>query len=44
MNNKIKSSILTSTLLVSTLGANIDLGTVTVYSATKSEQSIKDIT
>jgi len=44
MNNKIKSSILASTLVVSTLGANIDLGTVSVYSATKSEQSIKDVT
>jgi vitamin B12 transporter len=40
---KIKLSILASALLVSSLGAN-DFASATVYSATKSEQSIKDVT
>jgi vitamin B12 transporter len=41
---KIKLSILASALLVSSLGANDDFASATVYSATKSEQSIKDVT
>ncbi len=44
MINKIKLSVLASSLLVSSLSADVDLGMLTVYSATKSEQSIKDVT
>jgi vitamin B12 transporter len=41
---KIKLSILASTILVSSLSANDNMAKATVYSATKSEQSIKDVT
>ncbi len=45
MNNKIKLSLIATLLLsINTLNASEDLGTITVSSATKSEQSIKDVT
>lgn len=43
MKNTIKLSLVAS-VLVATLSANDDFASATVYSATKSEQSIKDVT
>lgn len=44
MTNKIKLSLIASLLTTSVAIANEDLGTITVSSATKSKQSIKDVT
>jgi len=44
MTKTIKLSLLASLFCTTTISANEDLGTITVSSATKSEQSIQDIT
>ncbi len=44
MTKTIKLSLLASLFCTATITANEDLGTITVSSATKSEQSIKDVT
>ena len=44
INNKIKTSLIASIILTSTINASEDLGTITVTSATKSEQTIKNVT
>ncbi|MCK5110979.1 MAG: TonB-dependent receptor [Arcobacteraceae bacterium] len=44
MKKRIKTSLLASLLLATTINANEDLGTITVISATKTEQSIQDVT
>jgi len=44
MTNTIKLSLAAGLLYTTTINANDDLGTITVSGATKSEQSIKDIT
>jgi len=44
MNSKIKLSLLATALVASNVDAKITLDTITVTSATKSQQSIKDVT
>ncbi|MCD4757421.1 MAG: TonB-dependent receptor [Arcobacteraceae bacterium] len=44
MTNTIKLSLVASLFCTATINANEGLGTITVSSATKSEQSIKDVT